>query len=217
MWIQKKKDLILGARYTDATDAPGLAANDAFAPCWNDIHNGYLELAKHIKELTKDGCSVLELGAGGGSLFEHCYKLGLMQYIAVDGNPFILDVCEFARLHSEHFRILNLEYEVDFNVKFDVILSFETLEHISNTNNLIKTIINHMHSQSIFIGTSSNEVMPPHHVVVQNRDWWIDAFNNAGLTEVNNSEQIYQKLKQNPPKNWGGNTQLFAMQLANIP
>jgi len=108
---------------------------------------------------------------------------------------------------------LNLEQEINFNHKFDIIISFEVLEHLKKEAipNIMKTIANHMGTDSIFLGTASTREMDVH-FTVENKEWWLNEFNKVGLIPHPDSGEILEKMSNNHPYNWNIATSiLFAM------
>lgn len=187
---------------------PGFALNDALVPLVQEKHESFRMLATCIAGIANilqfDSPSILELGSGGGSLCQFIMELGIKNYLAVDGNPLIFDTCPFARDNRDHFRILNLEDEIDFGQKFDIVMTFEVLEHISETcvDNFVKTVKNHLHPGSIFIGTASRLPIPEH-ITLKANDWWIEKFSAHGLSSHPLREPLKEMLLINKPFNWG--------------
>ncbi len=203
-----------GKRYEGFEETAGFAANDAFVIHVPEKHETFERLAKAIMQIinTKD-ITLIELGSGEGCLVYHFDKLGWHNYIAVDGNPLIMELSDFANKNKDKFKILNLQDEIDFAYKFDLILSFEVIEHIKEEflDNFIKTVLNCMHKESIFIITCSLQSGLDVHVTVKPRQWWLEKFSSYGLKECGTALE-YKILFENHPFNWNKkHTNLFIL------
>lgn len=195
----------------------GLALNDAVrVEVWQ--HFSFVKLArmlaKIVKQYTgKSTFSALELGCGSGSLFDFLKHLGVENYLGVDGNALAFEHSPFVKSSVDNFRLLNLQEEIDFNYKFDVVYTFEVLEHIKEekTDFFLKTIANHLGPQSLFLGTISFSKMDVH-INRHDRDWWLKAFSNAGLKEFESSAEFTALIAESHPYNWSkANTHIFAL------
>ena len=86
-----------------------------------------------------DGCSLLNLGSGTAMSFER----GLLQKCKID-----ITAIDRSVKVSSLSRVEYIQQSVDspFNLqkKFSVVCSFEVLEHVDNTDVLIKNMINHV-------------------------------------------------------------------------
>ena len=89
------------------------------------------------KPLTK--LKILDIGCGGGLLCEPLCRLGAK----ISGIDASKDNISIAKSHSEEMN-LDINYvhclpeQLDFNVKFDVILNMEIVEHVPNVDLFIK-------------------------------------------------------------------------------
>lgn len=202
-----------GDRYEGDPQTKGFAANDAFTDLTPYKHASFAGLAKAISKIVKRSPTVLELGSGGGSLLAHLEAFGIKNFLAVEGNPLVTVHSKFIQQNTDRVQILNLQDEIDFGIQFDVILSFEVLEHISEDkiSNFIKTIVNHMGPQSTFIGTASLAGHIDVHVTARDRNWWLSRFKEFGLQDIGNIRD-YDLIAANHPFNWNsGNTSIFIL------
>lgn len=201
----------------------GLALDDGLVFTDEYKHFSYFRLAKAIGWIARDQLrrsrgSLLELGCGGGDLFRFLRLFGFNQYIGVDGNPVALRYSPHVQGYERHFRLLNLQQEIDFRMLFDVVCSFEVLEHIpeAQLDHFIKTIRNHLGSHSLFLGTASLQSGLDVHVTVRPRSFWLEQFRRFGLAPHPKHRVYEQLLATHHPFNWdASNTNVFALSVVN--
>ena len=165
--------------------------------------------------------SVLELGCGAAHLFFFLRGYRLSDYMGIDGNPYFVISNRFLRGHEQHFQILNLQeeimlYEGANPLKFDIVCSFEVLEHIREdaVDSFIQTIRNHMHSRSAAFLTASLETWYDVHVLVRDCPWWLRRFANLGLYPRSDEAELIRMLGESHPFNWGpDNSNMFALEV----
>lgn len=199
------------SRKTGIESFDGMALNDAVAiESWK--HYSFFDLAKTVTDLTKSvlnkpTISILEMGCGAGSMFEYFKIMGCDNYIGLDGNPLGFEHSPIISKNKDFFRLVNLQEEIDFNKTFDLVYTSEVLEHIreDKTAFFIKTIVNHMNQNSIFIGTIATSIMDVH-INIQTRNWWLNMFSIHGLLPVADSEKYEKQLSDNHPYNWRSNS-----------
>ena len=100
---------------------------------------------------------ILDLGCGGGLISEALSKLGAN----VTGIDFVEDNINAAKIHAKennlkiNYKTLNFENE-KINSKFDVIVIFEVLEHLSNWKSFIEKIQSNLNPNGILIMSTIN-------------------------------------------------------------
>lgn len=208
-------------RRTEVTGFEGLALDDALAYSDDYKHFSFFREAKAVAsiartEFKRTGVSVLELGCGGGDLGYFLNVLGIGEYIGVDANPLAYNESPYIARHKEHFRLLNLQEEIDFGSKFDIVCTFEMLEHIREDKlpALMRTIRNHMDERSLFLGTASLQEQYDVHITVKPRPFWLEMFASVGL-EPHPAAAAYESLlSRSHPFNWdASNTNVFALRV----
>lgn len=160
-------------------------------------HNSYYNLAVAINNLYPSVKNILEIGSGAGSLSNHLRNLNNnVSIVTLDGNkdtinsPYILKENHFIIKTDKEY---NLEKD-NQTIKFDLILCYEHLEHIekSNLDVWFKMLNKHSHPNTVFLGTASTlDYNPKVHVTLENKDWWINKFNeykweNLNISLLNN-------------------------------
>jgi 2-polyprenyl-3-methyl-5-hydroxy-6-metoxy-1,4-benzoquinol methylase len=206
----------------------GFAPDDAIFDAENQSYEkwSYLNLASILAYLSLKKYPdpmFLELGCGASHLFGFLHSYGINNYIGIDGNPYFIDFNPYLKGYEEHFMIQNLQEEIKLqsldgqNILFDVILSFEVMEHIreDKIDNLLKTILNHMHQKSILICTASLQELDVH-ILVRERKWWLKLFENFGLFPIKNDSLLIEVIGKCHPFNWKPtDTNIFIMELKN--
>lgn len=139
------------------------------------------------KILYQFGSSILDIGCGGGQFILDCVNDGY-EAIGIDGlyayqkykvaawnllpnNLFCADI-------TEPFQIL----KNDENMKFDIITSWEFMEHLfeSDIDRVIGNITRHLKDTGVYICSISNRPCDGH-FTIKPTDWWIKQFQKFGL------------------------------------
>lgn len=208
-------------RATTARGFEGLALDDALAYTNDYKHFSFFRQAKVIAQIARrinlaGNISVLELGCGGGDMRPFLEAQGIRDYLGVDANSAAFRHSPHIKGFENHFHLLNLQEEIDFGMKFDVVCTFEVLEHIceENLDNIIGTIRRHLGPESIFLGTASLQDDLDVHVTVRERPFWLDKFSQHGLIPHPQHEEFEGILARNHPFNWhADNTNVFALKV----
>jgi SAM-dependent methyltransferase len=164
--------------------------------------------------------TVLDLGCGTAFLFVFLRRFGIRNYVGVDGSPVFLRFNRHLRGHEQQFRVLNLQEKIVLSdgrmpLKFDIICSFEVLEHVreDRIDSLLATIRLHMHPRSVAFLTASLTTENDVHVLVRDRGWWLERMAKVGLYPRQDESVLCQQLAVNHPWNWdASSTNIFAMQ-----
>lgn len=153
--------------------------------------------------------SVLDLGCGPAHLFHFLRELGIGDYLGIDGNPWFIHFNPHLAGHESHFAIQNLQEEIQLRagerpLVFDVICSFEVLEHIreDRVDDFIRTMRNHMHARSTAFCTASLQAGMDVHVLVRPREWWLDRFAQHGLFPIRDEAEWGRRIGENHSFNW---------------
>ena len=115
----------------------------------------YIQDVINKKKLHK--VKILDLGCGGGLVSEGLSKLGAN----VTGIDFVKDNINAAKIHAKknnlkiNYKTLDFENE-KINSKFDVIVIFEVLEHLSNWKSFIEKIKLNLNPNGILIMSTIN-------------------------------------------------------------
>lgn len=193
----------------------GYAENDAL--CWNAPYAYYsfsglamnmLACARSILRLSPDRLSILELGCGSGALGNLLLRLGVSRYVGIDGNALAGRFSPYMRYCKNNFLFLNLQepiklYANETRLYFDIVCSFEVLEHIAENalNILLQNITFHLRAGGLFICSASTGDWGDVHVTVRARAWWIERFSKYGLAEVE-PRNWERKIAHGHPHNW---------------
>ncbi len=206
----------------------GFAPDDAIFDSENQSYEmwSYLNLAGVLAYLSlkkSTNPTFLELGCGASHLFYFLRSYRINNYIGIDGHSDFINFNPYLKGYEEHLMIQNLQEEIKLqsldgrNILFDVILSFEVMEHIreDKIDNLLKTILNHMHQKSILICTASLQELDVH-ILVRERKWWLKRFENFGLFPIQNDSVLIEIIGKCHPFNWKPtDTNIFIMELKN--
>jgi 2-polyprenyl-3-methyl-5-hydroxy-6-metoxy-1,4-benzoquinol methylase len=220
-----KDFLYMQNRKQDVQGFEGFAPDDAIFDPETQIDEmwSYLSLASILSHLALkeyNNPTFLELGCGASHLFYFLRLYGINSYFGIDGHPEFVSFNPYLKGYEEHFLSQNLQEEIqlqslDKPVLFDVIMTFEVMEHIreDKIDNFIKTIRNHMHQKSILICTASLQELDVH-ILVKQREWWLNRFQGFSLIPIENNKELANMVGKCHPFNWkASTTNMFVMKL----
>ena len=116
----------------------------------------YIQDVVNRKKLDK--FKILDVGCGGGLVSEGLSKLGAN----VTGIDFIKENINVAKIHARknnlkiNYKMINFENEKIFS-KYDIIVIFEVLEHLSEWKSFIKKIRSNLKTNGILIISTINK------------------------------------------------------------
>ena len=172
---------------------PGYNEGDALHfDAESNLHKMMLPMAEYLlnigNALNPNGIRyILDVGSGAGSLGYFLRQLSPnLKVFTLDGNqrsntsPFVDEETHFIVQTDEPYKILDKEGKT---VKFDLICSFEHLEHIEDKKmrTFLKNIRSHSHDGTLFVGTASmveyeDEEEKHFHCNVKSHSEWISYF-----------------------------------------
>jgi 2-polyprenyl-3-methyl-5-hydroxy-6-metoxy-1,4-benzoquinol methylase len=166
--------------------APGFQWQDAIVPKEEHHHNSYEKLAKDISSRYPQAINILELGCGAGNLayWYRQYK-PIVKYYTIDINK---DVLNNGIIDPNFHNIGFTDREFTIKsankiIKFDLILSFEHLEHIpeDRLDQFFNNIKKHSHKDTVKIMTAANFGEYTPHVLVRSREQWVEYLEKEGF------------------------------------
>lgn len=167
--------------------------------------------------------SVLDVGCGLGEWLNHFKKAGLVDIKGVDGD--YVKVSEL-KIPAEKFTPRNLEQGFEEGRKFDLVMSLEVAEHLSESaaERFVDTLTHH--GDLILFSAAVPGQVGTYHINEQWQEYWITKFNARGYkhfdlvrTRFWNNPHVAWWYKQNAfifmneraqehyqdqVKNWGG-------------
>jgi hypothetical protein len=202
----------------------GMALDDAMFDSNSQAHVLWsnAEIVHYISELAfslSERPAVVEFGCGAAHQFYFFREFGIQDYVGLDGNPYFIELNRHLADFSDHFKVADLQRPVRLgldggDLKFDLVTSFEVLEHIdeSHVPTFIESMKNHLKLGGVLLCTASLVDGLDVHVTVKTRDWWGEKFESAGFKEHERSAEIIDALTERHPSNWNGSsTNVFAL------
>jgi SAM-dependent methyltransferase len=172
--------------------------------------------------------TILELGCGPGHMMFMLRRYGIQDYLGVDGNPYFIEFNPSLVGFEGHFRLLDLTHKIRLAdesgpLTFDVVFSFEVLEHIpeEKLDTMLETARSHMSEGSFLICTASRQEEIDVHVLVRDREWWVGRLAAAGLEppEPSLAAALGERVAHAHPFNWRAEqTHIFVLvKSATVP
>jgi len=170
-----------------------------------DEKEEFLQAKKYINS----GDHVLEVGSGKGAFVKH---LPTKHYVGLDFSQKAKEMAEKEGILIENEMIQ--DYAEDHLEGFDVVVSFQVLEHVSDPNTFLNAQIKALKaggkliiavpSEDSFLKYANNSVlnMPPHHVT----RWCDSTFEFIAEKYGLNIVDIYHEKVQEVHKKWYLNT-----------
>lgn len=166
-------------------------------PTNNGWHKNYLSLHKRwyypwIKyidrfiDISSSSLTAFEVGTGLGAAASLLYDRGV-SVTASDISPKAVKVA--ASLSKKiRFIVCDVEKEIPGPTKYDRILAFEVLEHLSKPDVALYNIAKHLKKGGYFIGTTPypypKNLLDPTHVNVQKPKYWKELFSAYGFSPI---------------------------------
>lgn len=154
-----------------------------------------LLFVKSCEKLLKNKkANILDIGCAGGGCVEDFVKRG-HNAIGIEGSDYSLKI-KRASWATIPGRLFTCDASRDFTVlegskrmKFDLIYSFEVMEHIhpDRLKRYFKNIKNHLKKDGIFIGTytcTKSKKNPDHHQSVMGSSTWIKYIKNLKMFKI---------------------------------
>lgn len=135
--------------------------------------------------------SVLDLGCGAGKSLDYFLSKGIFA-VGVDGSKMAIRKSN----HPESIIRHNLERELNLNKKFDLVWSFEFVEHIHPRfiNNLLRTFSNH--SDRVVMSAARPEQKGFWHFNEQPAAYWIKQFEKYGYRFNKDKTEEFRKINE---------------------
>lgn len=123
---------------------------------------------------------ILDIGCDGGGFVVQCVKDG-HDAVGIDGSDFqLLTPDSNWNKYPNRFFTCDVSKPFYFDEYiFDVITSWETLEHLDEDgiDTLLETINKYVKQHSLFIGTIACHIDKSYHLTIEQPKWWFNKFN----------------------------------------
>jgi len=187
----------------------------------DEKHATYKPLAQTITNRFPNAKLILELGCGAGSLAYWIREENPeLTVVTADANKVAASKSPFLQ-HDHHFCIrTDIEYQFETEngevLKFDVIISFEHLEHIehSKLNSFTENLLTHSKHGTTFIASAADGGHTSEHSLFP-KDWWVDFFSKKGMNELNVPSILDERTRPFNCCNFGTHELIFEVQKNN--
>ncbi|MBL7131009.1 MAG: methyltransferase domain-containing protein [Candidatus Omnitrophica bacterium] len=186
---KRKEDFITDFRNTILTNSIFIFESEMFmASCFPKK-----ELDKTLSLFKPK--TILDIGCGVGKSLDYFYSKGV-DVLGIEGSSLAISKAN----NPKRILLRNLNKELNLGRKFDLIWSFEFVEHIHPKfiNNLMRTFSNH--SDRVVLSAAQPEQAGSGHLNKQPESYWITQFEksgytlNAGVTnELRNINEVHSK------------------------
>lgn len=131
---------------------------------------------------------ILDVGCGLGEFLGFCDKEGIKTF-GIENSSFAIS-CASKNTKAKLFKLDVGENRFSFKDNFfDAVCAFDLLEHVKNSDHLLKEVFRVLKTDGIFFSTTPNGsifwkgLLPfdPTHVNVQSEDFWKKSFREAGF------------------------------------
>ena len=140
--------------------------------------------------------SILDVGCGLGEWLRHFYLQGIEDIRGVDGE--YVKETEL-KIPKKNFTSRNLELSFSENRKFDLVMSLEVAEHLSEkaAEQFVETLT--VHGDLILFSAAVPGQIGTYHINEQWQEYWIEKFNKRGYKHY---DLIRTKFWNNPHVAW---------------
>lgn len=110
------------------------------------VHEQLARLRFVLQHVKVEGMRVLDFGSGSGYVLDYLYRMSRpASAMGVDIDPAVVD---FARSQCPHLEFVVRDASapgLDLGRRFDVVFSFEVLEHVADQETYLKNLVRHLH------------------------------------------------------------------------
>lgn len=116
--------------------------------------------------------SIIDIGCGSGKAMDYFLQKGVEEVKGIEGSKMAIKHSKYPKLIIPH----NLNKEINLNKKFDLLYSFEFIEHIhpKYVNQVLRTFSNH--SNIIVMTAASPGAHGQGHFNCKDQQYWVKKF-----------------------------------------
>lgn len=154
----------------------------------NWFYGWFRYLQKFVDLERGKGKSVLEIGCSIGGVSHLLSERGFEVY-ASDISYYAIKKAEKLAINKNmHFKVFDVEKGIPIDEKFDFIIAFEVIEHLSNPAKAILTMKSKLKSNGILICSTPNGEkdvsLDPTHINVKKKSEWRKLFEKANFSRI---------------------------------